>query len=303
MDRKPAAKLLGLLAFAGFLVATAAAATSPAPVKKSSRNEATPAAAGAYFSWAKSRRGRPRVYDVFAEQQGQPAFRVNAPNTSGYGGGIDGTRLVYQQVRNGSSDILFFDLVARRRSDAPPGVNSNRWEWRPLISGDWLLYGRGAPYSPALQLVLLRNLVTGEQRVLDSIRRRNAILLPGGVTGNFAVWMKCVPAPRSCNVFRHDITARKTTRLPNQGRFLYGPSVTSTGTMYFGRSKRGCGSSVKLVKATLDGKTQVLYSFSSKYDFLMTSVVELPPQTVRIYFDRLTCRGGRADIYRIDDTS
>jgi hypothetical protein len=114
--------------------------------------------------------------------------------------------------------------------------------------------------------------------------------------------MKCVPSPRSCNVFRHDITAKKSARLPNRGLFLYGPSVTSAGTMYFGRSRRGCGSSAKLVKATLDGKTQVLYSFSSKHDFFMTSLVELPTGAARIYFDRITCRSGRTDIYRIDDT-
>ena len=296
------AKWLGSIAVAAFLVTTAAAAPSPTPVKASSRNETTPAAGGAYFSWAKSRRRHPRVYDVFVQQQGQPAFRVNAPNSWGLGGGIDGTRLVYQQVERGNSNVVFFDLVSRRRSAAPAGVNTSRWEWGPSISGDWLLYARGAPYSPSLQVVRLRNLVTGYERVLDSIRNRRAILLPGDVTGNFAVWMKCVPVPRTCNVFRHDITAAKTAQLPNGGQSQYGPSVTSTGTMYFGRSRRGCGSSVKLVRATLDGKVQVLYSFPSTHDFFTTSVLELPPATVRIYFERLTCRSARTDIYRIDDT-
>lgn len=164
------------------------------------------------------------------------------------------------------------------------------------------MYARGEPYSASLQTVLLRNMVTGEERTLDSLRMRNAILLPGDVSGNFAVWMKCVVSPRSCNVFRYDITARKRTRIPNHGYFLYGPSVTSTGTMYFGRSRRGCGSSVKLVKVTLDGKEQVLYSFSRRHDFLLTSVVELSPGAARIYFDRLTCRSRRTDICRIDDS-
>ncbi len=296
------AKWLGSIAVAAFLVSTAAAGTSPTRVKASSRNETTPAAGSGYFSWAQSRPGHPRVYDVFAELQGQPAFRVNAPNTTAWGGGIDGTRLAYQQVRKRNSDIVFLDLVTRVRSDPPAGVNTNRWEWRPSISGGWLLYGRGEPYSASRQQVLLRNLLTGYERVLASVRRRNAILLPGDVTGNFAVWMKCVPSPRSCNVYRHDITAAKTTRLPNHGQFQYGPSVTSTGTMYFGRSRRGCGSSVKLVKATLDGKTRVLYSFSRRHDFLATHALELPPATVRIYFDRLTCRSRRTDIYRLDDT-
>jgi hypothetical protein len=297
-----ASRLPGVVVVAGILAASGASATGPVAVKTSPRNEETPAAAGPYFSWAKSRSGRPRVYDVFVEQQGQRPFRVNAPNTWGYGGGIEGTRLVYQQVRGLNADIAFFDLASRRRSDTPPGVNTRRWEWRPVFSGDWLMYARGEPYSASLQTVLLRNMVTGEERTLDSLRMRNTILLPGDVSGNFAVWMKCVRSPRSCNVFRYDITARKRTRIPNHGYFLYGPSVTSTGTMYFGRSRRGCGSSVKLVKVTLDGKEQVLFSFSRRHDFLLTSVVELSPGVARIYFDRLTCRTRRTDIYRIDDS-
>jgi hypothetical protein len=297
-----ASRLAGAVVVAGILAASGASATGPVAVKTSPRNEATPAAGGPYFAWAKSRSGRPRVYDVFVEQQGQRPIRVNAPNTEGFLGGIDGTRLVYQQVRRGNSDIAFFDLASRRRSDPPPSVNTRRWEWRPVLSGDWLLYARGAPYSATLQTVLLRNLLTGEERALNSIRIRNTILLPGDVTGNYAVWMKCVSTPRSCNVFRYDIAAKKTTRIPNHGYFLYGPSVTSTGTMYLGRSRRGCGSLAKLVRVTLDGREQVLYSFSRRHDFSLTSLVELSPGSVRVYFDRVTCRTRRTDIYRIDDS-
>lgn len=297
-----ASRLAGAVVVAGILAASGASATGPVAVKTSPRNEATPAAAGPYFAWAKSRSGRPRVYDVWVEQPGQRPVRVNATNTEAFLGGIDGTRLVYQEQRGINSDIAFFDLASRRRSDAPPGVNTRRWEWRPVLSGDRLLYARGAPYSASLQTVLLRNMLTGEERTLDSLRMRNAILLPGDVSGNFAVWMKCVVSPRRCNVFRYDIGTRKTTRIPNHGYFLYGPSVTSTGTMYFGRSRRGCGSSPKLVRVTLDGKERVLHSFSRRHDFFLTSLVELSPGSVRVYFDRVTCRTGRTDIYRIDDS-
>ena len=164
------------------------------------------------------------------------------------------------------------------------------------------MYGRGEPYSASVQTVQLHNMRTGEKRTLDSLRAKNTILVPGDVSGNFAVWMKCSGGERSCNVFRYDITARKTTRIPNHGYFLYGPSVTTTGTMYFGRSRRGCGSSPKLVRLTPDGREQVIYSFSRRHDFLVTSVVELSPGTVRVYFDRVTCASRRADIYRLDDS-
>jgi len=300
------AKWLGSIALAGFLVATASAATTPAPVKTSTRNEATPAAGGAYFSWAKSRRGRLHTYDVWAQQEGQAPFKVNAPGTSGWSGGIDGSRLVYQQVRRGRSDIRFFDLTTRRRSNAPAGVNSKRWEWRPTISGDWLLYGRGVVFGASTQSVVLRNLVTGEQRVLDSLRSRSGMIQAGQVSGNYAAWMKCNPAP-TCNVYRYDIVTATTTQIPTTGQVLYAPSVTPAGTTYYGRSDPQCGEKAELVKTTLDGATIVLYSLPSGQDFSVTHAAELvtlPPSpftTTRIYYDRAICSSGRTDIYRIDD--
>ena len=298
-------KLLGVLALAGLLVTAATAATTPVPVKASPRNEGTPAASDVYFSWAKSRRGHPHVYDVWAEQQGQPAFKVNAPKTRGWSGGIDGTRLVYQQVKNGNSDIRMFDLVTHRRSNIP-GVNTKRWEWRPSISGDWLLYGRGTVFSGSTQSVILRNLVTGEVRVVDSLRSRRGFLQAGQVAGNYAVWSKCNPAP-TCNILRYDITARTVTAMPTTGQVLYAPSVTAAGTTYYGRSGPECGESAELVKTTLAGATAILYAFPSGQDFSVTyaaSLVSLPPPqltSTRIYYDRISCSTSRLDIYSVDE--
>jgi hypothetical protein len=56
------------------------------------------------------------------------------------------------------------------------------------------------------------------------------------------------------------------------------------------------------MRVTLDGKERVLYSFSRRHDMLLTSLVELSPGSVRVYFDRVTCRTRRFDIYRIDDS-
>jgi hypothetical protein len=97
MRRVPAAKHIAIGAVSLVLISLSSAAslsTSPVPVKASTRNELTPAAGSGFFTWAKSRRGHPHIYDVWAEQEGQPAFKVNALRTSAYGGGVDGTTLV-----------------------------------------------------------------------------------------------------------------------------------------------------------------------------------------------------------------
>jgi hypothetical protein len=307
MHGRSALRLVGLLAGAGIFVFAASADSAPVPVKASPRNEVTAAAGGEYFAWAKSRRRHPGLYDVWAQRGADTSFKVNAPGTYGWAGGIDGPRLVYQEVRNGlQSDIRFFDLATRRNS-RPAGVNTKRWEWAPTSSGDWLLFGRGMNYSSSTQQIILRNLATGEQRVLDRLRNKRALLAPGQVNGNYAVWTKCTRPTTGpqCDVFRYDIAARTKTEMPRTGQFFYGPSITPTGTTYYGRSSFGCGAGAELVKTTLDGTTLVLYSFPGGQDVGSTYAVvtSRPPdlETTRIYFERVTCSGSHFDIYSIDD--
>jgi Tol biopolymer transport system component len=306
MRRLRAAKLSGLVLGAGLLVVTSSAATAPTPVKASSRNEATPATSGEYFAWAKSRRGRPHVFDVWAQEQGKASFKVNAPRTTGWAGGIDGRRLVFQQVRRGNSDIVTFDLATRLRRNPPSGVNTRRWEWHPSISGDWLFFGRGFAFGAGAKSVILRNLRTGEQRVLDTSKSRTAMLQAGQVSSNYAVWTRCTTRT-ACAVFRYDIATRSSTRMPATGQVQYAPSVTPTGTTYYGRSGPGCGANAQLVKTMLDGTTILVYSFPSTEDFSISyaaldlTVPPGPTITTRIYFDRVVCKSGRTDIYATTD--
>ena len=242
----------------GLAILTAAAAAAPSPpvpVKHSTRNETTPAAGGEYFAWAKSRRGRPNVYDVWAQRGSGRPFKVNAPKTRGWAGGIDGTRLVYQQVKDGwKSDIRFFDLARRRRSAPPAGVNTSRWEWAPSLSGGWLLFGRGEAVRDSLQQVILQNLTSREKIVLDSLRSKNGFLQAGQVNGNFAVWGRCSSSFPQCDVYRYEIAARTKTPISQSGETLYAPSVTATGTTYYGRNiGRECGGNAELVKTTAAG--------------------------------------------------
>jgi hypothetical protein len=305
MRRAPAATPIAIGAVSLVLISVSGAAslsTSPVPVKASARNELTPAAGTGFFTWAKSRRGHPHSYDVWAEQQGQPAFKVNALRTSAFGGGVDGTTLVYQQLKNSNSDIRLFDLAARRRTSAPAGVNTANWEWGPSVSGEWLLFFRGV--DQGTQRAILQNLVTGEQRLLDTKRGKRGYLISGQVNGNYAVWSKCLGA--ACDVFRYDITTAVRTVLPRNGQFLYAPSVIPSGTTYYMRGKATCGGA-EFVKTTLDGTTFVLFETGAARDVTLTSSVAQPgrppnePQSVRVYFESERCSTQRFDVYSVDD--
>lgn len=306
MRRASAAKHVAIWAVIGLVVISvtgAASLSTPAvPVKASARNEVTPSAGGGFFTWAKSRRGHPHVYDLWAEQEGQPAFRVNPKRTSAFGGGIDGTRLVYQQVRNYNSDVRFFDLATRRRTNAPAGVNTARWEWGASVSGDWLLFARGIQ-TGTVQLIL-QNLVTGEQRVLDAKQGKRTYLTPGQVNGDYAAWAKCRGAV--CDVFRYDVASGTRTAMPRNGRLPYAPSVVPSGTVYYVSGRETCGNA-QLVKTTLAGATFVLFDAGPTRDVSLTSASVLggrppsEPPGVRIYLESWRCANKRWDIYSVDD--
>ncbi len=228
-------KATSLAVGAAFLLVglASAALVAPIPVKTTSRSELAPAAGGDWFAWTKSRgNDSGSLLDVWAQRGTEPAFKVNPRNTQGYTGGTDGARLVYQLIRGANanrSDLRLFDLSTRRHLPLPRGVNTTRWECCGTISGDWLLHSRGLVYTRNVQLLLLRNLVTGEVRVLDKLQNKNGLLSAGQVSGNYAVWARCSPHPR-CQIRRYDIVAGARTILPvPTGKVVYSPSITATG--------------------------------------------------------------------------
>jgi hypothetical protein len=305
-------RLFALAALATLIVAFAAtAATAPGPVKVGPRNEVSPAASDDWFVWSKSRKRQTSPFDLFAQQTGRKAFKVNPKNTQAYPGGIDGTTLVYQLIRGalaGRSDLRLYDLTTRRLQAMPPGVNTPRWECCATLSGGWLLFSRGQAYSRDRQLVLLRNLTTGEQRVLDQVQNRNGLLSAGQLNGSFAVWAKCNPYPR-CQIFRYDLASASTTPLPTTtGKVVYSPSVNEYGTVYYGQSNRGCGKSVQLVKQSVAGGPEAIAELPQGWDLDVTfahRIATRPPGdaiTTRIYYDSVRCRAHSWNIYSVDDS-
>ena len=97
----------GLLV-AGLVSAGVAWATllSPQPVvtAKGRQFDASATPGGTYLSYDQSRPGHPSQFDVYVKPAGVPRFKVNTQGVA-YGGGIDGTTMIYQSVRNGQSNL------------------------------------------------------------------------------------------------------------------------------------------------------------------------------------------------------
>ena len=296
-----------LSVFCALLVfAPVALAATPIAVKTTSRNEEAPAAQGSWLAWAKSRAPSTSPFDAWAQRLGSTAWKVNVRNTQAYPGGIDGDRLVYQEIRTAfDADVRLYDLARRRHIPLPAGVNTKRWECCPTISGDWLLFTRGSAQVEQAQFVILRNLRTGERRTLSTLRNRNGRLSSGQISGNYVVWSRCNPTP-NCRIVRYELTARTTTVLTTTGD-VDSPSVNGLGTVYYARSRRGCGKGVQLVKQPLVGGPAVLASLPAGQDVgvtyadLLTTKDPGPPQRTRVYYDRIACKGSRSDLFRVDD--
>jgi hypothetical protein len=276
------------------------------PVLTTRLDEQNPAAGGGYIAWSRNSRARRRHFDAYVRQGRGRTIRLNARGTQGWIGGISGTRLVYQQAVRNRSDLKLFDLARRTRSNPPRGFNTRSWEWHPTVSGEWVLFARS---SDEAHYVILRSLTTGRQLVLDRLTdpSRGAELEPGQVNGNFAVWTKCVSGTE-CIVFRYGLAqGTKTGFEAPPGRLHYGASVTAAGTVYLGRSGRGCGNRVELWRYPLDDQPSLLVRFRRGQDFRFSYAVTLPPQREtavnEVYYDRVRCARTSWDIYKVLDVT
>ncbi len=283
--------------------------TGAEPGQDEAKNEVIPAAGDDWFAWSRSRQQTRGPFDLYAQRTGGKAFRVAK---KAYAGGIDGTMLAYQVILGpglGNSDLRLLDLATRRAKRLPSGINTTRWECCARISGDWLMFSRARASGAGRQLVLLRNLVTGEQRVLDANQARRGALRAAQLNGTYAVWSRCDPYPQ-CRIFRYDIASGSATVLPvPAGQIPYAPSVNQFGTVYYAQREPGCGNSVQLMKQHLFGPPELLASLPRGRDVGVSyahAPALKPPRelvTTHVYFDQRTCgKDQRWDIYRIDDT-
>ena len=215
------------------VVPAAYALLSQHGVKTSGLYEQLPAAetdgTTQYFAWTQNSRSHRNHFDAFLTRTGDPRVKLNATG-EGFIGGIDPPNVVYQQVRNGQSNLKLYNADTQTRTDPPAGVNTADWEWEPSISGDWLFFAR---QTNTTQFVILHSLTTPTEVILDQGRRfRHA----GQVNGDFAAWTRCTKT--TCNVVRRQISTVSDTVLQKPStKYQYGGAVTSTGNRLRGAER------------------------------------------------------------------
>jgi hypothetical protein len=290
------------LVVVGLVCAATAWATpfTPQPVVTLKGRQIRPTAspAGANLAYSQSRPGHPNQFDVYVKPAGMARYKVNTQGVA-YGGGIDGTTMIYQSVRNGQSDLRLFNLVTHARS-APAGVNTRRWEWQPTISGDWILYGQEWGSRPLNGRVILHDTNTAETRILDEqIGKPRRLLSPGQVNGDFATWDRYTPLSRADNVFLYQISTQTKTRIPvPTGKVQYASSVTPTGTVFYARSGIGCGAHVTLHEYS-SGTDTLLARLPNGYDSFRSFAVDEGAGVTSLYFERFQCSTGKSHIYKL----
>lgn len=263
--------------------------------------EYNPAATDTYIAW--------NVWDrkhavVYAKQFGGSKWRVNPRGTDAWVGSIDGTTLIYQQASfsKNRSDIYSYDLSTKTRTKLGKPVSTDRWEYYPAGSGDWVMYGRY--YKDGDRKIFLYNTTTLELRQLASTSGRRWQMSPGQVSGNYAVWDKARYRKRhlvGCDVFLYDITADTTTKLSNpNARCQYGPGVNPAGTVYFARSGFGCGLNVVLRQLPLAGSATTIVSLRDGYDVYSLYAVDNGDTTTDLYYDPGRC-GHQSDIVKVTE--
>jgi IPT/TIG domain len=258
---------------------------------------AASAASGGFLAWQQNTPAHPKHYDAYAKPLGEARLKVNARGTSGALGGIDGTTLVYQESKSGNSDVRLFDLLTLKRT-SPAGVNTNASEYRPSKSGIWLLFGRFSPAS-GIRKVILFDTSTKKARVLTKTSAKKTMLQPGQVSGDYVVWGK--KTPKTCNVYLYTISSKTTTKIPNPlSKCQFGPSVTSAGTVFYGRSGFTCNSSFQLWKYPQGGPAAKLLSVGPGRFFSNTYAVSNENTTTSVLYDPGPCTTKNQDIYEFN---
>jgi len=267
--------------------------TSAGPLVATRADETSPATNGADLAWTRGSKDGPVIVMklgavLLSHAGGRPA-RITPTGVLAVSGGMDARTLVVQVIRNHESDLELFDLKTRRFRKPPHGINTRAWEWRGSISGRRLLFGRFN--SVDTYDIVLADLSTGRERILDSVRGHGAYAEPGQVSGRYAVWAGC--PDNFCSIYRYDIQKRSRLRVPGDYRRVsYAPSVAASGDVYYGYALRGCGSAVQLRRFRPGAGSRVLQTLAVGYDFRFTNT-----DGRRVVFDRVRCSRGNFDIF------
>jgi hypothetical protein len=283
------------------LAAADPAAAVATPVKVRDRNgvnELQPSMSEDGFVWAQGAKS-------FVKPENDPKVRLNPAGTASFFPAIDDSTVVYNVFKNDDSNLKMYDTETGERSSPPDGVNTNRFEEEQSVSGDWLLFTRVG--HRRLRVVLF-NLDTGEQRILENLRNKTHYLVTDQVNGDWATYEQC-DADRdtlsNCQVYRYRISTRDVARMPNPDRQQYAGGVTKDGTVYLvstgGSDQWECGAGATLVRQPVSGSRQVIATLPDGIDTFNTFAFEESDGSVSLLFDRIECNTGASGIYEVED--
>lgn len=294
--------VLGAVALILLSATGALAGASPVPVVNTRAIDWESTRAPGYLAYTQNSARRPNHYDLWVKPDGEPRWRATTNATSGAHPDIElanshlNDALVWSKSRRDAWDLAFTDLATGDPITVPDGINTNRAEREPSVSGDHLLFARGprsgAPYADT---VILWDLATDTSTVLDSTNR--GLVNAGWVAGDYAVWQKC---PGSfCSIFRYQISTEETIRLPADVPVVFSPAVTSAGTVFYVRSGFECGHHTRIVKVTDATTLSTVYSFPDGVD--ATDLYAYETKGTDLYLSRVPCRTFDFDVYVLNN--
>ena len=238
---------------------------------------------------------------IFAPASG-PRVAFAKPAQTYLSQGLDGGRAVLQHLRFAShalgSDLELWQLAPRQRLSLPAGINTRSWEWGGALSGDWLLYQRGE-FDARTKSVRLVNLKTRAKRTLITANGRATGLEPGDLNGDFATYTRCT---KRCRVFRYQLSTRKPFSLrPPSGTSDYASAVLADGTLYFVRSRAGCGTGVSIMRLEPGKTTPVKVAGVATGHDVQKLDATLYAGTRIVVYERYACnfRSTRRDLVRV----
>jgi hypothetical protein len=214
-----------------------------------------------YLGWTLyDRHGDP---NAFLRVNSDPRLRLNRRGF-GWAWSLDAVTqtAAYQQARRGNADVRLYDWASRTRSNPGPSVNTMRWEYEPAVSGDWLVFGRlNRAAAPDVRRIILDNLLTDKRTVLAVFNGSAAIgtLESPEISGDWVTWTSASDRYRQSSVHRYQISTGHSHRIPHPaGRLDYLSAIGSDGTVYFVRSRGGCGHHVSFESYTTAGALTTL---------------------------------------------
>jgi hypothetical protein len=235
-----------LAAVALVLGPAAGAITGPTIKIGGPEDQLHPSAFGDRVIWTQNSEGSPnRDHAYWKMLRSDERVRIDAPDHRGAAGGIEpgGTRAIYQQMTATDSGIFWYTFEDGHRSRVTiDGVNTDRWERDPRVSGTFLFFARDAGTQTSLYLA---NRPGGPVDLIAAYDFTRYYVVPGAVGDRYASWTTC--GPFTCTAWSYDIEAKdpQPRKIPSDGRPQYAPVIDEAGAwVYTVRSGAKCGENV-----------------------------------------------------------